>query len=268
MDADERSEEVEVVPGRVQDVQLWDLLTGLVRDRGRVGTARALGVNFRTLAASVDSGRLSPRMRRALGEMVKAGGGAPGRADERVGVLERRVVSVEEEAGALRETVEAQAKHLGELEGRLTKLEESRVEAGTTDSVVGDRESAEWTPPKRAYGLPDSGVVTLEAQTDEKHAFGPAAEMVSEWRLLRAGAATGTKVERARAEERRWELEVAMIGEFGLTLPPETEPLNESRRDDHLGWRREALQQVHRERVKAERLRILRRVLTLGLWWN
>ena len=136
-------------------------------------------------------------------------------------MLERRVVSVEEEAGALRETVEAQAKHLGELEGRLERLEVSRAEAGTTDSTVGDGDSSSWTPPKRAYDLPDSGVVTLEAQTDEKHAFGPAAELVAEWRLLRAGAATGTKVERARAEERRWELEVAMIGEFGLTLPPE-----------------------------------------------
>ena len=219
MDADERSVEVEGVSENVQEPQLWHLLTGIVRDRGRVGAARALGVNFRTLAASVDSGRLSPRMRRALGEMLKAGVATPGETQDRVGVLERRVVSVEEEAGALREAMEAQEKQLGELEGRLEKLEEARVEAGTTVATVGDRDSSSWTPPMRAYGLPDSGVVTLEAQPDEKHAFGPAAELVAEWRLLRADAATGTKVERARAEERRWELEVAMIGEFGLTLP-------------------------------------------------
>ena len=72
----------------------------------------------------------------------------------------------------------------------------------------------------------------------------------------------GGWIERARAEERRWELEVAMIRDFGLTLPPETEPLNESRRDDHLGWRRKTLRQARGRRVRAE---WLRRVMTLGL---
>ena len=117
--------------------------------------------------------------------------------------------------------------------------------------------------------MPDPGVVTLEAQPDEEHAFGQAEELVTEWRQLRTGGAeAGSRIERARAEERRWELEVAMIGEFGLTLPPEKEPLNESRRDDHLGWRRKTLRQARSERVRAERLRLLRRVLTIGLWWG
>ena len=264
MDADERSDDVEGVSGEVQDVQLWDLLTGLVRDRGRVGAARALGVNFRTLVGNVDSGKLSPRMRRALGEMVKSGVAAPGQTEEPVGALERRVVSVEEEVEGLRETVEAQVKRLGELEGRLAEMEESGNKAGEPDSDVGEKDSSEWAPPKRAYGLPDAGVVTMEEQPDEGHAFGPAAELVAEWRVLRTREAKGlNRVERARAEERRWELEVAMIGEFGLTLPPETEPLNEARRDDHLGWRRKTLRQARTRRVRAERLR---RVLTLNLW--
>jgi len=265
MDADERSEENGDVSDNVQEPQLWDLLTGLVRDRGRVGAARALGVNFRTLAGCVDSGRLSPRMRRALGEMMKAGGvTTPTQLDERVEALGRRVVSVEEEVGELREAMETRAKHLGELERRLEKLE-SGAESGEPEMSVGEEEdSSSWTPPKRAYGLPDAGVVTLEEQPDEEHAFGPAAEMVAEWRLLRAGASESRSwVGRARAEERRWELEVAMVGEFGLTLPPETEPLDESRRDDHLGWRRETLKQARRRRVRAE---WLRRILTLGLW--
>ena len=266
MDTDERFKEVGGVSEKVQDAQLWDLLTGLVRDRGRVGAARALGVNFRTLAGSVDSGRLSPRMRRALGEMVKAGVAAPGQTEERVEALERRVARVEEEVEALRETVEAHAKRLGELEDRLAELGESGTEAGKPGAGVGEEDSSAWTPPKRAYGLPDAGVVTLEEQPDEKEAFGPAAKMVAEWRVLRTGGAKGrSRVERARAEERRWELEVALIGESGLTLPPETEPLSESRRDDHLGWRRESLKQARRKRVRAE---WLRRVMTLGLWWK
>ena len=59
-----------------------------------------------------------------------------------------------------------------------------------------------------------------------------------------------------------------MIEEFGLTLPPEIEPLQKSRRDTHLEWRKEALDRARRNRIRAERVRCLRRVLTLGLWWN
>ena len=56
-----------------------------------------------------------------------------------------------------------------------------------------------------------------------------------------------------------------MIGEFVLTLPPKTEPLHETRRDDHLGWRRRTLRRAHRQCRRAERLQFLRRALTLGL---
>ena len=72
----------------------------------------------------------------------------------------------------------------------------------------------------------------------------------------------------ARAEELRWELELALIGEHGLALPPETEPLHPSRRDDQLRWRRVTVARVRGQRVRAERLRLLRRVLTLGVWWR
>ena len=78
--------------------------------------------------------------------------------------------------------------------------------------------------------------------TDEAHASSPAAELVAVWQRFKFGATeTRGRVEPAMAKERRWELDVAMIGEFGLILPPETEPLEELRRDDHLEWRRRAL---------------------------
>ena len=77
--------------------------------------------------------------------------------------------------------------------------------------------------------------------------------------------------ERRRAGARRGAalgLEVALIGEHGLALPPETEPLRPSHRDDQLRWRRVTLGRSRAARVRAERLRLLRRVLTLGLWWR
>ena len=126
-----------------------------------------------------------------------------------------------------------------------------------------------WRPPRRRHGLPDAGVVTLEEQSDEEHAFGPAAPLVTEWRKLRTGdEGLGSRVDRARAEERRWELEVAMLRDFQLTLPPEAEPLTQAGRADHLRWRLDALAEARRELARVKRLRLLRRVLTLGLWWK
>ena len=63
-------------------------------------------------------------------------------------------------------------------------------------------------------------------------------------------------------------LEIAMIGEYELTLPPDTAPLHPSVREDYLGWRRRALVDIQRERARRELMRLLRRVLTLGLWWK
>ena len=83
--------------------------------------------------------------------------------------------------------MEVQAKHVEGLESRLPKLEEPGSEAETPESTVGDRDSSSSKPPKRAYGLPDASVVTLQPQPDEAHAFGPAAELVAEWRLFRTG---------------------------------------------------------------------------------
>lgn len=92
---------------------------------------------------------------------------------------------------------------------------------------------------------------------------------MAEWRDLRTrGQTTGTKVDRAKASVRRWELEIAMIQDFHLTLPPETEPLDQAGRADHIRWRREALEESRRALGRAEWLRLARRVLTLGLWWK
>ena len=112
-------------------------------------------------------------------------------------------------------------------------------------------------------------MVTLEEQADEAHAFGPAAPLVSEWREIRArmwNVSAVSRVDRAVAAVRRWELEVEMLRDSHLTLPPETDPLDDGRRADHVRWREEALAEARRVLGRAKRARLLRRVITLGLW--
>ena len=219
--------------GSTEDERLWTVFQGLVNVHGRTRAARVLGVNYRTVVANLEAGRLSRRMRSAVQAYQESGAEQP-----------------------------------EETEGPATGAEEARerpesVPAPTAEESVG----GECPPQVRAHGLPDAGVVTLEPQPDEEHAFGLAAELVAEWRRLRTGGTSiGSGVEQARAEERRWELEILLIEEYGLTLPPDTGLLQEPGRGDRLMWRREALAHARRQRLTAERWATVRKVLTLGLW--
>ena len=270
------------------DTPLLDLLDALVSDRGRTAAARSLGVNYRTMMNCYDSRRVSRRMRQALQEFRDAGGvdgdvdpevadgdGAAGMEGE---TLEQRVAALEEENRGLREVVEGQTRQLEELTRRVAALGSSQepgddaevVDAADADAHDDDRVAdigQDWRPPRRRPGMPNRGVVTLEDQPDEQHAFGPAAPLVAEWRKLRIGGGqAASRVDRAQAAVRRWELEAAMLGEFYLTLPPETHPLDDAKRADHVRWRRDALAEARRELGLARRMQLLRRVLTLGLW--
>ncbi len=265
----------------LSDDSLLNMLDALVNDRGKVAAAKALGVNYRTMTACHGSRRVSPRMRRALEEYRDKRVDGDGERDDDAGGIARKMAALEEqvkaletENQALRETVETQAEQIRELERNAEGQEEGEGQEIESDAPESKDEGEEgqrreWRPPRRERGLPDEGVVTWEEQPDEERAFGPAASLVAEWRELRTGAeALGGRVDRARASVRRWELEVAMLGDYGLTLPPEREPLDASRRENHLRWRRKALAEARRALARAERMRWLRRMLTLGLWWR
>ena len=115
--------------------------------------------------------------------------------------------------------------------------------------------------------MPDVGVVAQDEQPDEAFALGPAAPLVAEWRQLRTGGGQSvSRVDRAQAAVRRWEMEARMLEDFHLTLPPETFPLDDTRRREHVRWRQDALAEARRELRKDRQARWLRRVLTLGLW--
>ena len=268
----------------LSDDTLLDLLDALVDGRGRVAAAEALGVNYRTMMACYGSRRVSRRMRQArqaLEEFRKTGGvqddepeviDGDSAADGKCETMAQRVVWLEDENRELRKLVEEQAGQLEALARRMDALEGTGRHPDDTTAVdAGGGQDCDfgqdWRPPRRRPGMPDAGVVTLDEQPDEEHAFGQAAPLVTEWRQLLAGGDQAvSRVDRARSSVRRWELEAQMLGEYHLTLPPETHPLDDARRAEHVQWRKDALAVAGRELAKARRLRLLRRMLTLGLW--
>ena len=270
---------------RVSDEELLRWAGEIAKARGRVQAARDVGLNYRTLARALDEQTLSRVVREALLAAHRAesaqGAQAKAETDEE---LARRLGAAEAQLGDTLDALERERERADELERRVEFLEERQagepdtelaarkpeVEPQDEEPSTEQRADAEGSAASAAAlvsrGAHRVGVVTLEPLEGEEAALGDALALVAEWRRLRGGG--GSAVNRARAEERRWELEVALIGEHGLALPPETEPLHPSRRDDQLRWRRVTLARVRAARVRAERLRLVRRVLTLGLWWR
>ena len=259
----------------LSDSPLLDLLDALVESRGRVAAAETLGVNYRTMMNCYDSRRVSRRMRRALQEFrdasIEAGDsdGDDARTDGQAEALRKRTEQLEGENRELRELVEAQAIQLEALQDQISGLEEAGQSEDDAETVDPAKSQRQRPSRKQGPGLPDAGVVTMEEQPDEDDALGPAAALITAWRESRHVAASArSRVDQAKATVRRWELEVELLRDFHLTLPPDTEPLDDSRRADHTRWRQEALADAGRELARAVRRRWLRRVLTLGLWWR
>ena len=256
------------------DQPLLDLLDALVNDRGPTAAAEALGVNYRTVARCQQSRRVSRRMREVLvafRDSQDVGDIEPGNVGGRGARAETqqdRAAELELENRELRETVDTQAEELETMRRRVAEMEDQGQRPGDADAAEGSEGQPEdRRPPGRGHGLSDASVVTLEEHPDEEHAFGLAAALVAEWRMLRtSGDQAVSRVDRAVAAVRRWELETEMLRDFQLTLPPETQPLDASRRRDQLRWRDDALAEARRELGRAKRTRLFRRVVTLGLW--
>ena len=66
-------------------------------------------------------------------------------------------------------------------------------------------------------------------------------------------------------EQRLLTLELAMLEEHGLTLPPETRALRGAGRVVQTDWRRTALTDIRKARVRGEVRRSVRRVVVFGL---
>ena len=260
--------------------RLMALLHDLVRNQGgRRGAARVLGVDRRTVAACMDGKGMAWRIREALERALQEGvGSAAERERMRNDDLERRVEQLEgwmealmEEtgngleagAGEVEALREEYTRKFDQMERRLGRVETHRGINGKVET----RDSAG----KSGVGVTDprrhTDVVTKDSAPDDEEVFGAAWPLIDEWRGLREGHPNqGRSLSWLATEERIRELEVAMLEDHGLTLPPETEPLRGLDRSSQLNWRKETLHDVRMRRARREFLWSLLRVLTLGLW--
>ena len=264
--------------GSVEDLhhlRLMALLHELVREKGNRGAASALGIDHRTVASCMKTGRLSWRVREALERGLQSGAGSAAAGQrERNEALERRMGELEEktrrdledarkamkgEVDALRE---GHAKELRRLERRLEKVAAGK---DATDAASAAVKKPTVTPAWR----PHHELVTEDAEPGEEQVYGDATPLIVEWRKARAEyAGAKNRLHKATARRRMLELEIAIIEKHKLTLPPRTYPWDWSDRRDEV-WRRQRwLEDARVDRNRALLWRWLRRVFTVGLWKN
>ena len=266
----EKSRSVE----NVQHLRLTALLRELVKERGPKKAAEALDVDPRTLTSSLRGGRLSRRMWVALEKALLEGGGSPAaeqrerndRLEKRLEAVEGRVEELSKELGRGFSTVQGDLKALKDGHGQRL----ARLEAGGITQDSGDEEGAgERTESKAKTRLrrefPD--LATLEPADDDKEVFGDAWPLIVEWRELKgAHPNRGRGLDWLRMEERLLTVELALLEEHGMTLPPETYPLRDFARSGQVNWRRAALSDTRRARARWELPHRVARAVTLRLW--
>jgi len=249
-------------------LRLTALLHRMVRKRGHRETARALGVDRRTVAASVREG-LSRRVRDALERvLVERDGDARDKLGEDLDQVSGRLDALTQESRdglqAVREQVEAleqrQTDGMRRMEGRLALAEAAR-DAGPADAT------GRGTGTGAGSGHRYPGLVTAEPAGDDAEVFGDAWPLVQEWRRLWSGhPAQGRGLEWVSTRARILELELELLEQRGMTLPPETEPLRGLDRAAQLNWRRKALADFRRRRARLELLRRPWRALSPWSW--
>ena len=212
------------------------------------------------------------RLLALLRDMIDDGGKVKAAKALGVGALEERVAALE---GGMETPPAADVEGGGES---------SQVEGGDEDGTQAQggkheegagRSETRAAPPmagvrskKRAtLRRLDPEVVTEEPADDDDEVYGDAWPLVEEWRRLRAGHPhQGKSLSWLTTEERLLVLELAMLEEHGLTLPPETQALRGFGRKGQINHRWKALADTRVALRKRKLLRWVRTVLTLWLW--
>ena len=270
---------------KVRRLRLSGFLRELVREEGRMEAAELLGVNYRTLVKAEESGELTGRMSDALARLLGTGEDPEAvRLRERMAALEAGMEALVKEMRAgldeMRDVVGgvdagANEDSTAQTQDGDTGRAEAQSQGGVEEEEAAAPVSGRPAPPvaglrsKRplAERRMDPEIVTEESACDDPEVYGDAWPLVKEWRSLRAGHPhQGRSLSWLVTEERLLTLELAMLEEHGLTLPPEKQPLRGFGRKGQTSWRWTALRDTRVALRKRELLRWVRRVCTLGMW--
>ena len=219
-------------------LRLRALLNDLVHDLGPVKAAAELGIDRKTLWRSEGAGQMSPRLVEALERMLLERAVVAMEKDRRrVGALEERVGKLERQLAAALAEVNGSGSNGAavdnavmdalrqEFSQELQRLER-RILRPNVGSGMADAETGAAGAGRAGFLRRHADVVTREPASDDEQVYGAAWPLVEEWRELWARhPPQGRSLAWTARRERILELEIAMLDEHGLTLPPETAPL-------------------------------------------
>ena len=262
----------------VYHMRLMALLQELVREKGYKGAARVLEIDPQTVTESAKTGQLTRRVRQALERALQEGvGSAAERQRRRNEEMEGRLRAVEESHDELGKEVR---RRLSGIEREVAALRRDGPhgtgagQAGAGPSQDGSAEAEAGssgrdrkppTKPSMRREYPD--LATLEPDDDDQEILGDAWPLIVEWRGLKDSHPNdGRGLDWLTDHVRLLEVELALLEEHGMTLPPEKQPLRGLDRSGQISWRRTALFDTRRERRKAELLDKVWSVVTLRFW--
>jgi len=264
--------------------RLHRFLCELVKREGRMEATVLLGVNYRTLVKAEESGEMTGRMSDALERLLltwdggdvepEPGGDLARRVEALEAGLEELAQELRSGLAAIRAAVGGAAQGdpaggTGKPAAQAQRRGENRVRPSQPPPTAPPVAGLGASRPARLRRV-DPELVTREPAEDDPEVYGDAWPLVKEWRELKGRLPVrGRSLSWLTGYERLLTLELAMLEEYELTLPPQKQPVRDSlSRRDHTRWRWKALDRTQVSIRKRKLLRWLRRLLTLGAWWK
>lgn len=251
-------------------------LRELVDKEGKLEAAEALGVNYKTLARHEKSGELTARLSQALELLLlsqdqRAGDDGEGEGQEADLRLEQRVSALEEGMQELRRELRAVARARG---AAVVSASTSGPVGGTTQApaVSGGPAQAGAAPPVAGLGLNPQPrppgrkypeIVTVDLAEDDPEVYGDAWPLVQQYRKLRDGhPRVGRGLAWLTVEEQLLTVELTLLEEHQLTLPPAEHPVMGFDRRNYTRWRWTALGNTRKALARRFVLRWARRAFS------
>ncbi len=272
----ETPEAASTEPSAEGDGRLVALLQDLVTRDGREQVARRLEVSERTLRRALSTGQLSKRLTEAL---ERESGGS---AEVQLGLLRQQVKELESRLAELERSSSEQARGNGaeelqqQVEGFQGRLPDVEQQLAQVSDVVAELRQSQR--PAAHPGVAESSrhyvanriyptLVELKPQPDDEQVYGSQAfALITDWREQHAEFKTHwPSVEGYIAEVRMVELELELISEHELTLPPADLPWQDWQRKRELQQRHARLDEARRKLRRKRFRRFFVRLLTLGL---